>query len=126
MMESLSVFRPVISRSIQMRFSFFAIRRCAIRQPKERRPESACARVPPSTYSSPPPTGPARERGRGGSPIHILKLAAHGHAMRDAARAHAEGACNLAQEMRGRFTFDGGIGRKNEFAYVAPGEDRAS
>src|ERR1700722_12928722 len=45
--------------------------------------------------------------------------------MLDAARAHVEGACNLAQEMRGRFTFDGGIGRKNEFAYVALGEDRA-
>src|ERR1700736_3599012 len=84
MIASLSGFNPVISRSIQMRLSPFDI----------------------AMPSHPSADGaPAGEGMRKRAAVDVLQLAAHGHAVGDAARAHAEGGGNLAQEVRRRYPF---------------------
>ena len=78
-------------------------RRDAAVQAMSWRPASACASVPPSTYSSSPPTG---------TPC----------AMRDARIPRARH--QLAEEVRGRLALDRRVGREDHLAHLALVEQR--
>src|SRR5687768_13067773 len=90
MMTSISGLRPVISRSIHTRWLSLGMQAASAKQL------------------------PAGQRVRQRATIHIFKLTAHRHAVRDAAGAYTAAGCQLAQEVRGSLAFHSWVGGQNQ------------
>jgi len=57
-----------------------------------------------------------------GAAVGEFQFSAHGYAMGDAGGANLVTGGEIADEMSGRLTFDGGIGGEDDFLYLATGE----